>query len=110
MASQARHDRPPPDIVDGHEEFEVEAILDTRLFRGRRQYLLKWKGYPDHDASWEPEAMVTHADALLNDFWQNREHALSVRSPAAPEEDVGGRECKEKPPPYANTLSSSTLY
>ena len=34
---------PPPDLVEDHEEYEVEQILDTRLF-GRwkkRQYLIK---------------------------------------------------------------------
>ena len=47
--------RPPPDIIDGEEEFEVEAIINHRYF-GRRhdlQYLVKWLGYPDADNSWE---------------------------------------------------------
>ena len=44
---------PPPDpvTIDGEEEYEVEAILDSRKFRQakRQQYLVKWKGYPDSD-------------------------------------------------------------
>ena len=50
----ANYQRPPPDLVDNEEEYEVEAILDSRKFgRGRRlQYLIKWKGYPDSDNQW----------------------------------------------------------
>ncbi|KAJ2783471.1 hypothetical protein H4R18_001680 [Coemansia javaensis] len=36
-------------------EYEVEAIVDDRIERGKREFLLKWKGY-GHDANtWEPE-------------------------------------------------------
>lgn len=28
------------------EEYEVEAIVACRVVRGRKEYLLKWKGYP----------------------------------------------------------------
>src|SRR6202453_857593 len=50
----ANYQRPPPDLVDNEEEYEVEAILDSRKFgRGRRlQHLIKWKGYPDSDNQW----------------------------------------------------------
>src|SRR6266702_818086 len=48
------YSRPPPDLVDDQEEYEVEKILDSRQ-TGRRQklqYLVKWKGYPDSDNKW----------------------------------------------------------
>ena len=50
----ANYQRPPPDLVDGVEEFEVEKILDSRRHgRGRKlQYLIKWKGYPDSENQW----------------------------------------------------------
>ena len=50
------HTRPPPDLVGGEEEFEVEAIMNHRHHgRARRlQYLVKWKGYPKADNTWEP--------------------------------------------------------
>jgi hypothetical protein len=43
--------RPPLDLIEGEEEYEIESIRDTRLKgRGRRrQYLVHWKGYPNSD-------------------------------------------------------------
>jgi len=42
-----RRSRPPPDpvLVDGEEEYEVEVVINSRMFRGRLQYLVQWKGY-----------------------------------------------------------------
>ena len=42
--------KPPPELVDGEEVYEVEAILRHRR-RGRGyQYYVKWKGYPISEA------------------------------------------------------------
>jgi len=59
---------PPPVAIPGQEEpeFEVEAILDKRLYYGRPQYLVKWKGYPDHDATWEPLRNLENARELVD--------------------------------------------
>ncbi len=43
---------PPPEVVEGKEEY-VEEILDSKMFRGRLKFKIKWEGYePEHD-SWE---------------------------------------------------------
>jgi len=49
---------PPPIIKAGVEEFEIEEILDSRMKRGRLQYLIHWKGYNAEDDSWEPAAII----------------------------------------------------
>ena len=61
--------RPAPDLVDNKEEYEVEKILDSRQFsRGRKkEYLIKWKGYPDSDNEWVNKRDV-HAPEAIREF------------------------------------------
>ncbi len=65
--------RPAPDLVDNEEEYEVEKVLDTRQFgRGRkRQYLIKWKGYPDSDNEWVDHKDI-HAPEVIREFENSR--------------------------------------
>src|SRR5216683_1178410 len=46
--------RPPPDMIEGEAEYEVEAVQAHRYRRRKLQYLIKWKGYPNSDNTWEP--------------------------------------------------------
>ena len=68
-------DRIPKDPVpllldDGHEEYEVECILTHRRRRGRLQYLVKWKGYDDHENSWVNKNDLENAQELLSNYVQ----------------------------------------
>lgn len=65
---------PPPVIVNNRPEYEVEKILDSRLFRHKLQYKVKWKGYGIEDISWEPAKNV-HAPALAKDFHRSHPEA-----------------------------------
>src|SRR6267154_6237607 len=69
--------RPPPDLIEDAEEYEVEAIVNHRHYgRQRRlQYLIKWKGYPSLDNTWEPEENV-HAEDLVKEY--HRRHPLNL--------------------------------
>ena len=62
----ANYLRPPPDLVDNEEEYEVEKILDSRQFgrHKRLQYLVKWKGYPDSDNMWVDKDDVFAGDKV----------------------------------------------
>ena len=31
----------------GEEEWDVEKVVDVRMNKGRKEYLLKWKGYEE---------------------------------------------------------------
>jgi hypothetical protein len=59
---------PDPEIVKGYEEFEVEKILDCKTTRRKKFYLVQWKGYPLHDATWEPLENLKNASDLLRDY------------------------------------------
>ncbi len=63
------YSRPPPDLVEDQEEYEVKKILDSQHF-GRRwklQYLIKWKGYPNSDNEWVDKKDV-HTDEAIREF------------------------------------------
>ena len=64
--------RPPPDLIEGEQEYEVEALLAHRKFRGRLQYLVKWKGYDNSENTWEPESNLTHMEDLLSEYKERR--------------------------------------
>ena len=42
---------PPLVLVNDKEQYEVEEILDSRLFRQKLQFKVKWKGYGLEDVS-----------------------------------------------------------
>ena len=67
----ANYQRPPPELVEDVEEYEVEKVLDSRRQgRGRKlQYLIKWKGYADSDNQWVPWDDV-HADEEIRKYKQ----------------------------------------
>src|SRR6201996_3822613 len=70
--------RPPPDLINDEEEYEVEQILDSRV-RGRNrkvQYLVKWMGYPDSDNQWLDAELLT-ADEAIREFKKSRPHAVT---------------------------------
>ena len=65
-----RTEPPPPPLQfeDQHEEFEVESILAYRKYRGKSQYLIKWKGYPDHENTWLYTKDLQNCQNLLQEF------------------------------------------
>ena len=56
----------PLKFVDGKIEYEVEEVLDHREVRGKRQYLLQWKGTPE--SSWEWEVNLQGCLDLLKEY------------------------------------------
>ncbi len=71
--------RPPPDLVDGVEEQEVESILGYRLHGRTRkpQYLVAWKGFPASDNEWVWADHV-HAPHLVKAY--HRRHPVIKRT------------------------------
>jgi len=61
--------RPPPDLINDEEQYEVEQIHNHQYFGRNKtlQYLIHWKGYPDSDDTWELAA-DTHAPDLVKAY------------------------------------------
>ena len=61
-------ERPPLEVINGMDEYEVEAILDKRIHQHKPQYLVKWKGYHESKSTWEPEENLQNSAAAIADF------------------------------------------
>ena len=61
--------QPPPELIDGEEEYEIEEIIDQRTDKRRqkKQYLVSWVGYPASENSWVDESDL-HAPELLEEY------------------------------------------
>ena len=87
----ANYQRPPPDLVDGVEEFEVEKVLDSRRHgRGRKlQYLIKWKGYPDSDNQWVNWDDAKESLDAIRDFKRsNPDREIHIKASSSPFETI----------------------
>ena len=54
--------------VESGQEFEVEKVVDTRVSRGKTQYLVKWKGYSDFENQWLDADDLGNAQQAVRDF------------------------------------------
>ena len=77
---------PPPIVIDGEPEFEIEAILDSKIDKRRRAcqllYLVKWSGYEgtEDETSWILATELNHAWDIVADFhsaYPNKPRPLS---------------------------------
>ena len=81
-----RHAPPPPELIDGEEEYVVEEILNSCMFRRKLQYLVKWEGYGVENNTWEYWDNLGNALDAVNEFHTRnsaapcRIHALAFGS------------------------------
>ncbi|GMF43507.1 unnamed protein product [Phytophthora fragariaefolia] len=87
--------RAPPPLLgnEGVLYYHVEKLLKRRGRSGQYQYLVKWRGYPSSQNSWEPRARLEEDCAdLVAAFesahgpgrrWQGREYSLALSAATA---------------------------
>lgn len=56
-----------PSTSTSTEIYEVEAILGKRGSKGKKRYLVKWKGFSTEEATWEKEKDI-FCKELISDF------------------------------------------
>lgn len=60
-------------VSEDPDAYEVERIVDHRTdYKGRRKFLLKWKGYDDSDNTWEKEEDL-NCPELIEKYMKNLE-------------------------------------
>ena len=58
---------PPVELAEGP-EYQVEAILDSKIMRNKLYYLVDWQGYRPNDRTWELAENVINAPELVQEF------------------------------------------
>ena len=71
---------PPPEVIDGFEEHEIEAILNhkvTHACTGAKsyQFLVSWLDTPQEEDEWFHESQLKNARDLVNRY--KRKHELT---------------------------------
>jgi Chromo (CHRromatin Organisation MOdifier) domain len=69
--------QPPPELVKGEEEYEIEQVLNSRhMGRAKKlQYLLRWKRYSRAHDSWQ-NATEVHAPELVANYLARKPSAI----------------------------------
>ena len=61
--------RPVPELVENHEEYEVETILNKRKLQSPdTEYLVKWRGYLVKETTWVPSSDLGNGKMAVQDF------------------------------------------
>src|SRR5437588_11421622 len=82
--------RPKSEEIEGEKEYEVEKNISSEIRITRRRvkgknkvikklfYLVKWKGYPEDECTWEPGEHLTHADDEIETFHRQNPNAPTI--------------------------------
>ncbi|ORX79111.1 chromo-domain-containing protein [Basidiobolus meristosporus CBS 931.73] len=62
------------------EVYVVEKVVNHRKRKGKTQYLLKWKGYPEEENTWEDEENL-FCHELIEKYLKSKETPKKTRTP-----------------------------
>ncbi|ESK85053.1 hypothetical protein Moror_15697 [Moniliophthora roreri MCA 2997] len=64
----ANYLEPPLDIIEGHEEFEIEAIIGHKPRKTPKKFLVSWKGYDSSHNEWKEKDELGNAMEIYLDY------------------------------------------
>ena len=66
----------PIQVSEEHnEEYEEDYIVVSHIYRSQLQYLVHWKGYEEHEHTWEPASNVKNAPLVVERFYKENPSA-----------------------------------
>ena len=86
--------KPLPDIIQGEEEWEVEAILNDKIVGKTRKYLIKWKGFGDDSNTWQTATDLKHAKDKIQEYKDQK--ALTSKKPRQAQKKSGSASLTKK--------------
>ena len=109
--------------ADKDDEYEVEQILEARIYRRKLQYRVKWLGYED-DPAWYDASNFKNSSRKLREFhtanptrlgpperlevwlrcWEEDRNAGNHSDNNKPQRSYTGRGTLRKPEPYGYSL------
>ena len=48
--------------------YEVEKIINCKIYRNKKYYLVKWLSYPIHESTWEPKTSLKDINNMIDAF------------------------------------------
>ena len=48
--------------------YEVEKIINCKIFRNKKYYLVKWLCYPIYESTWEPKSNLKNLNNWIDAF------------------------------------------
>ena len=69
--------RPSPiQVSEEHdEEYKVDYVVASCIYRCQLQYLVHWKGYEEHECTWEPASNMKNAPLVVERFYKENPSA-----------------------------------
>ena len=48
--------------------YEVEKIINSKIYNNKKYYLIKWLCYPIYESTWEPKSSLKNLNYIINAF------------------------------------------
>ncbi|KRX02661.1 Chromo domain protein [Pseudocohnilembus persalinus] len=79
------------------EEYVVESIIQDKIIKKKKYFLVKWEGYPESENTWEPEGnLIAGCGDLLKQYQLNKKLNSSAKKNQKNEKLINKQNIKNK--------------